>query len=101
MVTRIAAHIADMAKGIKGARARDSRMSRARQARDWEAMRKLALDPERLAALLEGEEQGDQCSMCGQYCALKVFDDAVGRGQATPPSAGPEPMPSGPTIGRP
>jgi len=79
MVTRVAAHIGDVAKGIAGARDLDRRMAEARTERDWEAMAKCALDPELFARLLDGEEKSDQCSMCGKYCALKVFRDALGR----------------------
>jgi len=79
MVTRVAAHIGDVAKGITGARDLDRRMAEARTERDWEAMAKCALDPELFARLLDGEEKSDQCSMCGKYCALKVFRDALGR----------------------
>ena len=75
VVTRIAAHIGDLAKGIQGAEEQDRRMSEARGNRDWEAMLRLALDTSRFAALLQSEERGDQCSMCGEYCAIKVFRD--------------------------
>ena len=77
VVTRIAAHIGDVAKGTKGAREMDRRMSEARGNRDWQAMLGLALDPDRFGMLVQGEEGGDQCSMCGEYCAIKVFRDAL------------------------
>ena len=79
MVTRIAGHIGDIAKGLRGAKDMDKRMSLARTERDWAAMKEFAMDPVLFEALLAGEEKGDQCSMCGQYCALKVFRDAMGR----------------------
>ena len=78
MVTRIAAHVGDLAKGVAGAAEADRRMSQARTARDWEAMARLALDPQRFQDLLEGEERGDQCSMCGRWCALKVYREHSG-----------------------
>jgi phosphomethylpyrimidine synthase len=77
VVTRIAAHIGDVAKGIKGARELDRQMSEARGNRDWQGMLEFALDPVRFGMLLQSEERGDQCSMCGEYCAIKVFRDAV------------------------
>lgn len=73
VATRIAAHIADVAKGVAGARQLDAEMSRARAARDWDAMERCALDPERFGAALAGEERGDRCSMCGEFCAIKLF----------------------------
>jgi len=73
MVSRIAAHIADLAKGVPGAAEWDERMSRARAARDWDAMVREALDPELFGAMLAGEERADRCSMCGEFCAIKVF----------------------------
>jgi len=77
MVTRIAAHVGDLAKGIRGARELDRQMSRARARRDWDEMLKCSLDPVLFARLLNGEERSDQCSMCGKYCALKVFQSAI------------------------
>jgi len=72
-VTRIAAHIADLAKGLPSAAEQDRRMSEARTRRDWAAMEKFALDPRRFAEMRSLEENGDQCSMCGRYCALRLF----------------------------
>jgi phosphomethylpyrimidine synthase len=77
IVTRIAAHIGDIAKGIKGAAELDRQISVARGERDWEEMRKFALDPVRFAELLKTEERSDQCSMCGKYCAMKVFRETL------------------------
>jgi len=79
VVTRIAAHIADVAKGVKAARERDRQMSEARNNLDWETMRQLALDPARFGELLGDRQEGDQCSMCGRYCAIKVFKEAVAK----------------------
>ena len=70
---KIAAHAADIAKGLPGAREWDDKMARARKALDWEAMFDLAIDPEkarryRAEAAPEAE---DTCSMCGNFCAVK------------------------------
>lgn len=70
--TRIAAHIADVAKGIKGARDLDDLMSEARQVRDWNGTKELAMDPKQYAK--HQLEQGKPCSMCGELCALKLVD---------------------------
>ena len=73
IVTRIAAHVGDIAKDIGGARELDGRMSEARGRRDWDAMLRLALDPRRFGEVLTDEARDGQCSMCGEFCAIKVF----------------------------
>jgi phosphomethylpyrimidine synthase len=71
IASKIAAHAADIVKLKR--RGRDDEMSRARRRLDWETMFKLALDPD--AGKRYGRyHQGGECSMCGKYCALKVFD---------------------------
>jgi phosphomethylpyrimidine synthase len=75
VVSRIAAHIADLAKGLPAAAKWDARMSRARTERDWADMARNALDPQRLNALLATESKGDRCSMCGEFCAVKLFHE--------------------------
>jgi phosphomethylpyrimidine synthase len=76
VVSRIAAHVADLAKGVKSARELNMLMSRARAARDWDAMLAHALTAERFRAMLEAEDRADRCSMCGEFCALKLFREA-------------------------
>lgn len=73
IASRIAAHAADIAKGIKGARDWDDAMSTARKKLDWEEMFKLALDPEKARNYRETAkpEKEDTCSMCGNFCAVK------------------------------
>ena len=46
IVTRIAAHAADIVKGVPGAREWDLNMAKARKQLDWEAQMKLAIDPQ-------------------------------------------------------
>lgn len=75
MASRIAAHVADVAKGLPGARELDVRMSRMRADRDWDAMVACALDREKFAEMLASEEKGDRCSMCGEFCAVRLFRD--------------------------
>lgn len=73
IASRIAAHAADIAKGVKGAREWDDKMSYARKKLDWEEMFRLAMDPEkarRYRAQAAPEEE-DTCSMCGNFCAVK------------------------------
>ncbi|WP_026892860.1 phosphomethylpyrimidine synthase ThiC [Lacrimispora aerotolerans] len=70
---RIAAHAADIAKGIKGAKEWDHQMSDARKRLDWETMFQLAIDPEKARRYRETSkpEKEDTCSMCGNFCAMK------------------------------
>lgn len=70
---RIAAHAADIAKGIKGAKEWDYQMSDARKRLDWETMFRLSIDPEKARRYRESSkpEKEDTCSMCGNFCAMK------------------------------
>lgn len=73
IASKIAAHAADIAKGIKGAADWDHQMSTARKNLDWEEMFRLAIDPEkarRYRAQAKPEKE-DTCSMCGNFCAVK------------------------------
>ncbi len=73
IATRIAAHAADIAKGIPGARRWDDRMARARADLDWEKMLNLAMDPEKPRRYRESSmpEHEDSCTMCGKMCAVR------------------------------
>lgn len=74
---KLAAHAADIARGIPGARERDDAMAVARREFDWERQFELALDPEtaRGKRRLDGEADAgaaDYCSMCGKdFCAVR------------------------------
>ena len=73
IASKIAAHAADIAKGIKGAADWDRQMSTARKNLDWEEMFRLSIDPEkarRYRAQAKPEKE-DTCSMCGKFCAVK------------------------------
>lgn len=73
IASRIAAHAADIAKGIKGAMDWDNEMSTARKNLDWDEMFSLCIDPEK-ARRYRAEakpEKEDTCSMCGNFCAVK------------------------------
>ena len=73
IASKIAAHAADIAKGIKGAADWDRQMSTARKNLDWEEMFRLSIDPEkaRRYRAQEKPEKEDTCSMCGNFCAVK------------------------------
>jgi len=73
IAARIAAHSADIAKGLPHAADWDMRMDRARHALDWEGMFREAIDPEKARAYRESSkpQKEDTCSMCGNFCAVK------------------------------
>jgi phosphomethylpyrimidine synthase len=76
---RIAAHAADVARGLPGARAADDAMAEARMKFDWEQQFKLAIDGDRARARYEQTrscdgELPDHCSMCGrEFCAIRTM----------------------------
>jgi len=74
IASRIAAHAADLVKGVPGAADWDRRMSAARKALDWDQMAALALNPEKVRAAREaaGTPEHQACSMCGRFCSMKV-----------------------------
>jgi phosphomethylpyrimidine synthase len=73
IAARIAAHAADIAKGIPGARDWDRKMSEARAALDWNTMLELAIDPVKARKYRESSppEDAHTCTMCGKMCAVK------------------------------
>lgn len=82
ITARIAAHAADLAKGVRGAADWDLAMSRKRKARDWEGMLALALDPTKARAIRKASppRTSDVCTMCGDYCAIKVVEKYLKKG---------------------
>lgn len=80
IVARIAAHVADIAKGVPGAAEWDKGMARARKALDWQRQMALAIDPEmvRRARQQSPPQESDVCTMCGEYCALKLVTETLG-----------------------
>ncbi|MCI5131319.1 MAG: phosphomethylpyrimidine synthase ThiC [Candidatus Electrothrix sp. EH2] len=73
IASKIAAHAGDLAKGIPGAIDRDNAMSTARGKLDWEGQFAQALDPEKAQAYRDSSKpkDGDVCTMCGDFCAVK------------------------------
>ena len=74
IASKIAAHAADIAKGIPHARDKDNEMAAARHKLDWEEMFKVAADPEKARAYFESVPPADRhsCSMCGKMCAVRT-----------------------------
>lgn len=81
IASKIAAHAADIAKGIPGARDQDDRMADARKALDWDAQWLEALDPEVAKEIRKSrmpeEDHSDTCSMCGKFCAVRSMNKAL------------------------
>ena len=81
IASKIAAHAADIAKGIPGAREIDDKMANARRALDWEAQFACALDPETAKAIRDSrkpeDDHSDTCSMCGKFCAVRSMNKAL------------------------
>ncbi|MEG0322934.1 MAG: phosphomethylpyrimidine synthase ThiC, partial [Raoultibacter sp.] len=76
VATKIAAHAADIAKGLPGARDIDNRMSDARRRLDWEEMFSLAIDPARARETFESAPEATEgtCTMCGKMCAMRTVN---------------------------
>lgn len=80
IASRIAGHAADIAKGLPGALDWDLSMAKARKALDWQAQIELSIDPAHAAAVREKKnpDHRKECSMCGEFCAMKVVSEALG-----------------------
>lgn len=79
VATKIAAHAADMVKGVPGARNRDNRMSDARRRMDWEEMFSLAIDPVKPREYFESAPPSTDgtCTMCGKMCAVRTVNNIM------------------------
>ena len=76
IAAKIAAHAADIVKKVPGAAQWDKQMAQARKQLDWERQMELALDPAKARRFRAKKNQsGDEaCSMCGDYCAVKIVE---------------------------
>ncbi len=77
IVTKIAAHAADIARGNRLAIERDRKMAAARKDLDWDSQIELAIDPQKAKRIREANppSEKDVCTMCGKYCAIKTVRD--------------------------
>jgi phosphomethylpyrimidine synthase len=81
IASRIAAHAADIVKGVPGALERDLELARARKRLDWETQRKLAIDPAKFAAVRKRRKtRSKACSMCGDFCAMRIVGEFLDSG---------------------
>jgi len=79
IASRIAAHAADIVKGVKGADEWDRKMSVARKKLNWEEQAKLSLSPKRSRQVhSKHASAGAACSMCGEYCAMTLMEKFLG-----------------------
>lgn len=79
VASKIAAQAADVAKGIKSAWNSELQMARARRCFDWERQFELAFDHETPRKYRESTPtRGDMCTMCGEFCALRIVRDNLG-----------------------
>jgi len=77
MASKIAAHAADIVKGIPSALQRDINISKARAKRDWEKQFQFSLDKELPKRVREGSpsRETDVCTMCSEYCSIKILEE--------------------------
>ncbi len=86
IAARIAAHAADLARGVPGAAEWDREMSRARKERRWQEQLSLAMDPLRASQYrcASSPMDPDVCTMCGEFCAMRMSDEALASLQRYP-----------------
>ncbi len=79
IVSKLAAHAADIAKGIKGAMDADIRMARCRKALDWNGQIALSLNPDKVREWRAETPptESEVCSMCGEFCAIRTVERAL------------------------
>ncbi|RLE11286.1 phosphomethylpyrimidine synthase [Candidatus Aerophobetes bacterium] len=79
ITARIAAHIGDLSKGVKGAFEWDLEVARNRKKRNWQKQIKLSIDPELAHKIRESARPKveDVCTMCGKFCAMKMVEKAL------------------------
>jgi phosphomethylpyrimidine synthase len=79
IASRIAAHAADLVKGVKGASDWDYAMSVARKQRDWKAQILLSIDPDKAKKYRASSRPHlfDVCTMCGKYCSIKLMEECM------------------------
>lgn len=81
IASRIAAHAADIVKGVPGAKEWDRKMAVARKNLDWEEQIRLAIDPKTAQTKRDARNESgtEACSMCGDYCAVKIVGEYLNK----------------------
>ena len=78
IASKIAAHAADIGKGIPGAMELDKRMAFYRKNLDWDNQKKYALDPAKITKYRKSGKGDNTCTMCGEFCAMKRITKYLG-----------------------
>lgn len=81
IASKIAAHAGDIAKGIKNASKKDYLISIARAKRDWDRQIELSINPEKAKSYRQSRKPAsdDVCTMCGEFCSLKIMEECSTR----------------------
>ncbi len=84
IASKIAAHAADIVKGVPGAFERDKELSQARRKLDWETQKSLVIDPHKFEEIrIRRKTSSTACSMCGDFCAMRIVNEFLnGKGKA-------------------
>ena len=69
----IAAHSAEVSLGREHAVRQNERMAQARADLDWSKMTEHCLDARLVRKRREGFASKEECAMCGEFCAVKLF----------------------------
>ncbi len=79
IASKIAAHAADIAKGVPGAIEMDIEMAKRRKALDWNGQIEMSLNPEKVKSWRAEvpPTESKVCSMCGEFCAIKTVEEAL------------------------
>jgi phosphomethylpyrimidine synthase len=79
IASKIAAHAADIAKGIPGAIERDRKMAKCRKNLDWKGQIELSFNPDKVRQWRSEAPPAEQdvCSMCGEFCAIRTVERAL------------------------
>jgi phosphomethylpyrimidine synthase len=80
IASRIAAHIADIAREVPGAVEKDRLMAGYRKEFNWQGQIDVSIDPERAREYLETSKSAKEegCTMCGEFCAIKLGKKKIG-----------------------
>ena len=81
IAARIAAHAADLAKGMPSALEWDNKMAEARKELDWKRQIELSINPDKAIKIRQARNDDSQecCTMCGKFCAYKIVSEYLGR----------------------
>ncbi|MFB3919425.1 phosphomethylpyrimidine synthase [Candidatus Velamenicoccus archaeovorus] len=79
VASKIAAHAADIARGLKGAAGQDRLMAIARKHRDWQKQIRCAIDPKKTKEykLSSKPKTKGVCTMCGEFCSIRLIDTCL------------------------